>query len=157
MAKSVTSIAKAPNAAAPHELSDRHPPKNIILFSDGTGNSSGKLFKTNVWRMYEAVDLGPSPPDMRDQIAYYDNGVGTSTFKPLAILSGIFGIGLKRNVLHLYQYACRNYRPLKGQKLGQEMLDEGDFIYGFGFSRGAFTMRMLIGMIADQGLVPYTS
>ena len=34
--------------------------KSIILFSDGTGNSSAKLFKTNVWRMYEAVDLGPS-------------------------------------------------------------------------------------------------
>ena len=34
-------------------------PKSIVLFSDGTGNSSAKLFKTNVWRMYEAVDLGP--------------------------------------------------------------------------------------------------
>src|SRR5215203_727584 len=47
-------------------------PKSIILFSDGTGNSSAKLFKTNVWRMYEAVDLGPSSEGKRDQIAYYD-------------------------------------------------------------------------------------
>lgn len=129
--------------------------KNIVLFSDGTGNSSGKLFKTNVWRMYEAVDLGPSPPDRRDQIAYYDNGIGTSTFKPMAILSGIFGIGLKRNVLHIYRYACRNYRPGEGQRPGQETTVEGDYIYAFGFSRGAFTVRMLIGLIADQGLVPY--
>ena len=34
--------------------------KAIVHFSDGTGNSSAKLFKTNVWRIYEAVDLGPS-------------------------------------------------------------------------------------------------
>src|SRR3954463_12817146 len=99
MAKTV-SIEKAVSGVGKPASRDRHPPKSIILLSDGTGNSSGKLFKTNVWRMYEAIDLGPSPPGMRDQIAYYDNGVGTSTFKPLAILSGVFGIGLKRNVLH---------------------------------------------------------
>src|SRR5687768_16975171 len=85
--------------------------KSIVLFSDGTGNSSAKLFKTNVWRMYEAVDLGPAPPGKRNQIAYYDNGVGTSGFRPLAILGGVFGWGLKRNVLDIYQYACRNYDP----------------------------------------------
>jgi uncharacterized protein (DUF2235 family) len=45
-------------------------PKNIAIFSDGTGNSSAKLFKTNVWRLYDALDLsGP------DQIAFYDDGV----------------------------------------------------------------------------------
>lgn len=115
-------------------------PKSIVLFSDGTGNSSGKLFKTNVWRMYEAVDLGPSPSDMRDQISFYDDGVGTSGFKLLAALGGAFGWGLKRNVLDLYCYACRNFR-------------EGDEIYGFGFSRGAFTMRVVVALIATQGLV----
>jgi uncharacterized protein (DUF2235 family) len=115
-------------------------PKSIVLFSDGTGNSSSKLFKTNVWRMYEAVDLGPGPPDRRPQVSYYDDGVGTSGFKPLAALGGAFGWGLKRNVLELYRYACRNYR-------------DGDHIYGFGFSRGAFTMRIVIAIIASQGLV----
>jgi uncharacterized protein (DUF2235 family) len=100
--------------------------KSIVLFSDGTGNSSAKLFKTNVWRMYEAVDLGPAADDKRPQISYYDDGVGTSSFKPLAALGGAFGWGLKRNVLDIYRYACRNYR-------------EGDDIYVFGFSRGAFT------------------
>ena len=88
-----------------------HPPKSIILFSDGTGNSSGKLFKTNVWRMYEALDLGPATiGGRRSQIAYYDNGVGTSSFKPWAALSGIFGFGLKRNVLSIYRFVCRNYQ-----------------------------------------------
>jgi uncharacterized protein (DUF2235 family) len=118
--------------------------KNIILFSDGTGNSSGKLFKTNVWRMYEAIDLGPSPPGKRDQISYYDDGVGTSGFRPLAILGGAFGWGLKRNVLDIYRYACRNYR-------------EGDELFGFGFSRGAFTMRLVMALIGSQGLVESTS
>ena len=127
--------------------------KSIILFSDGTGNSSGKLFKTNVWRMYEAVDLGPTPR-RRNQISYYDDGVGTSGFKPLAMLGGAFGWGLKRNVLDIYRYACRNYRPADGQEPGRDpKANEGDHVYGFGFSRGAFTMRLAIALIASQGLV----
>jgi len=127
--------------------------KSIILFSDGTGNSSAKLFKTNVWRMYEAVDLGPTSEGKRKQIAFYDNGVGTSALRPLAMLAGIFGFGLKRNVLEIYRYACRNYRPAQGQHPHEDAPAGGDEIYGFGFSRGAFTMRVVIALIADQGLV----
>lgn len=119
-------------------------PKSIILFSDGTGNSSAKLFKTNVWRMYEAVDLGPSAEGKRDQISYYDDGVGTSSFKPLSVLGGAFGYGLERNVLDIYRFACRNYR-------------DGDDIYAFGFSRGAFTIRLVVALIASEGLVPSES
>ena len=114
--------------------------KSIVLFSDGTGNSSAKLFKTNVWRMYEAVDLGPAAAGKRPQIWYYDDGVGTSSFKPLAALGGAFGWGLKRNVLDIYRFACRNYR-------------DGDDIYAFGFSRGAFTARLVVALIASEGLV----
>ena len=47
--------------------------RNIVLLSDGTGNSSSKLFTTNVWRLYQALDLS----DPVRQIAYYDDGVGT--------------------------------------------------------------------------------
>ena len=133
-------------------LPDEDRAKGIVLFSDGTGNSSAKLFKTNVWRMYEAVDLGPPPRGMRKQISFYDDGVGTSAFKPLAMLGGIFGYGLKRNVLDIYRYACRNYRPAPGQQPGEEPADGGDEIFGFGFSRGAFTMRVAIAMIAKVGL-----
>ncbi len=117
--------------------------KAIVLFSDGTGNSSAKMFKTNVWRMYEAVDLGPAPEGKRPQIAYYDNGVGTSSFKPLAALGGAFGWGLKRNVLDIYRYACRNY-------------SDGDDIFLFGFSRGAFTARLVAALILSEGLVGST-
>ena len=63
--------------------------RNIIVLSDGTGNSSAKLFKTNVWRTYEALDLS----DPKKQIAYYDDGVGSSSIKPLALLGGAIGLG----------------------------------------------------------------
>ena len=110
--------------------------RNIVLLSDGTGNSAAKVWRTNVWRTFEALDLSGN-----DQVAFYDDGVGTSSFKPLAVLGGAFGFGLKRNVVDIYKFACRNYR------------DDDDRIYGFGFSRGAFTIRVVIGLILNQGLV----
>jgi len=112
--------------------------KNIVLLSDGTGNSAAKVFKTNVWRLFQILDLR----HLTRQIAYYDDGVGTSSFKLFAILGGVFGFGLKRNVIDIYSFCSRNYRP-------------GDRIYCFGFSRGAFTIRIVTGMIARQGLVAY--
>jgi len=111
-------------------------PKNIVLLSDGTGNSAAKLFKTNVWRIYDALDL----TDPTKQVAYYDNGVGTSTFRPVALVGGALGFGLKRNVLRLYRFLCEQYRP-------------GDRIYAFGFSRGAFTIRVLMALVANQGII----
>jgi uncharacterized protein (DUF2235 family) len=112
--------------------------KNIILLSDGTGNSAAKVFRTNVWRLFQILDLR----DPTRQVAYYDDGVGTSSFKLFAVLGGVFGFGLKRNVIDIYSFCCRNYQP-------------GDRIYCFGFSRGAFTIRIVAGMIARQGLVAY--
>ena len=147
--------AKTDTAAA--KVVPPNPAKSIILLSDGTGNSSAKLFKTNVWRLYEAVDLGPAEPKKQRQIAFYDDGVGSSAFRPLAMLGGIFGLGLKRNVLELYSYVCRNYDPHSVAAPESGITDSGDHIYGFGFSRGAFTMRLAIAMIADQGIIPYTN
>jgi uncharacterized protein (DUF2235 family) len=119
--------------------------KVIAVFADGTGNSAAKLFKTNVWRLYDALDTSEpdKPTDMR-QIAYYHDGVGTSSFKPLAVVGGAFGWGLKRNILDLYTFICRNY-------------EKGDHICAFGFSRGAFTVRLLAGLVAEQGLIRNTS
>ncbi|MGH6642098.1 MAG: DUF2235 domain-containing protein [Bradyrhizobium sp.] len=110
--------------------------RKIILLSDGTGNSAAKVWRTNVWRTFEALDLSGN-----DQVALYDDGVGTSSFKPMAILGGAFGFGLRRNVIALYKFACRNYRSTD------------DELFGFGFSRGAFTIRIVMGMIDSQGLV----
>jgi uncharacterized protein (DUF2235 family) len=113
--------------------------KRIVLFSDGTGNSSGKAQKTNVWRLFQALDQSRV-----DQIAKYDDGVGTSSNRYLAAFGGAFGWGLKRNVLDLYKFVCRNY-------------EHGDDIYGFGFSRGSFTIRVLVDFIATEGLVTFRS
>src|SRR5215213_1097828 len=136
--------------------------KRIILLSDGTGNSAGKVWRTNVWRTFESLDLTSS-----QQIAFYDDGVGTSSFKPFAILGGAFGFGLKRNVLDIYKFACRNYRShldylaLEAATAKAENREEkygpylGDDIFAFGFSRGAFTIRVVNGLICEQGLVRY--
>jgi uncharacterized protein (DUF2235 family) len=113
--------------------------QRIVVMSDGTGNSAAKVWRTNVWRLYQALDLSNGR-----QVGLYDDGVGSSSFMPVAVLGGAFGFGLKRNVLDLYRFVCRNWKP-------------GVDIYGFGFSRGAFTIRVLMGLIAREGLVPLHS
>ena len=113
--------------------------KKIALFADGTGNSSASPHKTNVWRAYEALDRRPGS----GQLAFYDNGVGTSSFTPSAILGLAFGWGLARNVRQIYGFLCRTY-------------DCGDEVYGFGFSRGAFTIRVVVALIAQQGIIDRT-
>ncbi|MGE0751093.1 MAG: DUF2235 domain-containing protein [Variibacter sp.] len=113
--------------------------KNIILLADGTGNSERSPFKTNVWRLYQALDC-TGGAGRREQVVFYTSGVGTETFKPLALLGGAFGLGVWANVRDLYTFLCRNFR-------------HGDAIYLFGFSRGAFTVRLLAGLIGRCGLV----
>lgn len=151
--------------------------KNIVLLSDGTGNSAAKKHKTNVWRLYQALDLHDP-----NQIAMYDDGVGTQKNTVLKILGGAFGYGLKRNVIEMYKYLCRNYldaatnqnnarapkqqHHAKGETVeatyenesGQTTappLEEDDRIYMFGFSRGAFTVRVLAALVAEVGLCTY--
>ena len=117
-------------------------PKRIIVCSDGTGNTAIKGRGTNVFKLFEAVDLDGHRFNaaVTPQIAIYDDGVGTEQFKPLKIFGGATGWGLSRNVKHLYKELARIYDP-------------GDEIYMFGFSRGAFTIRTLVGFIATCGLV----
>lgn len=92
--------------------------KRIIVLSDGTGNSAARVWRTNVWRMYQALDLTNGR-----QVGLYDDGVGTSSFAPLAMIGGAFGWGLKRNVLDLYRFVCANY-------------EDGAEIYGLSRSAG---------------------
>jgi uncharacterized protein (DUF2235 family) len=117
-------------------------PKNIVLCSDGTGNSIGKGRGTNVARIHEALDLYGHREDeaVRPQIALHDDGVGTQRFPILRLLGGAFGWGLARNVRELYTALCRWYVP-------------GDDIYLFGFSRGAYTVRTLAKLIAECGVI----
>ena len=66
-------------------------------------NSAAKRHKTNVWRLYHALDL-----NRNDQIAIYDDGVGSQDFLLFKLLGGVFGWGLKRNFIQLYKSLCRN-------------------------------------------------
>jgi uncharacterized protein (DUF2235 family) len=110
-------------------------PRKYVLFADGTGNAFSTQ-ESNVWRLYEALDRTQA-----DQVAYYIKGVGTSGFGLWAKLDGATGIGVPANVRKLYRFLCWNWQP-------------GDEIHLFGFSRGAFTVRALAGMISMQGLMP---
>jgi uncharacterized protein (DUF2235 family) len=116
--------------------------KRIVICSDGTGNTAIKGRGTNVFKLFEAVDLTGHrfDPSVTPQIALYDDGVGTENFKPIKIFAGATGYGLGRNVKQLYKELVRVYDP-------------GDEIYMFGFSRGAFTVRTLVGLIATCGLI----
>jgi uncharacterized protein (DUF2235 family) len=119
--------------------------RKIVLLSDGTGNAASSVWRTNVWRLFQSLDL---TSDL--QVAKYDDGVGSSSFVPLAIVGGVFGFGLRRNVIDLYKFVCRNYQEDSATRKRSE-------IYAFGFSRGAFTIRVLTALILQQGLVKYTS
>ena len=56
------------------------------------------------------------------------------------VVGGAVGAGLKENVREAYSYLAVNYR-------------EGDEIFLIGFSRGAFTVRSVGGMIGTLGLL----
>ncbi|MEK6709903.1 MAG: DUF2235 domain-containing protein [Nitrospinota bacterium] len=117
-------------------------PKNIVICSDGTGNTTIKGRGTNVFKLYEAVDTEGHKTNLTHtpQIAIYDDGVGTEGLKFLKLLGGAFGWGLGRNVRQLYAALVRVYEP-------------GDKIFLFGFSRGAYTVRTLAGLIVNCGII----
>jgi uncharacterized protein (DUF2235 family) len=116
--------------------------KHIVICADGTGNTALKGRGTNVFKLYEAVDQHGHrfEPDAAQQVAIYHDGVGTEEHKWVRILGGGFGWGLSRNVKQLYGELARVYDP-------------GDKIFLFGFSRGAFTVRTLAGLVLTCGIV----
>ncbi len=70
----------------------------------------------------------------------YLSGVGTGGYALDRLVGGAFGFGLFDNVRSGYRYLALNYDP-------------GDEIFVFGFSRGAYTARSLVGMIGRVGLL----
>lgn len=103
--------------------------KRLALFLDGTWNSVDS--NTNVWRMRALC--APKGADGVPQIVYYSVGVN-------GFLGGVFGQGLDENIRLAYEWLIENYK-------------EGDDIYIFGFSRGAYTARALSGLIAIDGIL----
>ncbi len=120
-------------------------PKNIVICSDGTANTANKGRGTNVFKLFEAVDVDDGVDPLQDanickQVAIYDDGVGTQKLKAIRLVAGAFGHGLARNVRQLYAELARVCAP-------------GDRIYLFGFSRGAFTVRTLAGFVDHAGIL----
>jgi len=112
--------------------------KRLILCLDGTWNTRDS--GTNVYHLSNLIQedrLGPGA-DGWTQTIYYDEGVGTGLLD--RVTGGAFGIGLSDNVRQAYDWLVEHY-------------DDGDEVYVFGFSRGAFTARSLVGLIAKCGLL----
>lgn len=124
-------------------------PLRIVVCSDGTGNVAAKNRGTNVFKLYEGLsfagDRRPSEADPSSSepggrvIAIYDDGVGTQSLKWIRWIGAAFGFGFRRNVCQLYAEICRVWEP-------------GAELWFFGFSRGAFTVRTLCGLINRCGL-----
>ncbi len=83
----------------------------------------------------------PQAPDGTEQRVHYDRGVGTGDFID-KLFGGAFGIGLSHNVREAYEFLTLNHAP-------------GDEVYLFGFSRGAYTVRRVVGMLRKAGLLPW--
>lgn len=111
---------------------------NIIICADGTWNRPEedleKDHATNVLKM--ARSIKPGTPDYKQHV-FYDWGLGSyHSF----ISAGVAGTGIHKNIMDGYRYIVQNYAP-------------GDKLYFFGFSRGAYTVRALCGLINNCGIV----
>ncbi len=113
--------------------------KKIIVCSDGTWNDPeqldrGSLVPTNVVKLARALALAEQP----DQKIFYDPGIGTGNLLD-RLTGGLTGKGLIKNLFDCYGFIAQHYQP-------------GDKIYLFGFSRGAYTVRSLSGLIGQFGI-----
>jgi uncharacterized protein (DUF2235 family) len=129
-------------------------PKNIVVCCDGTGNEFGDN-NSNVVKLYSTLVI-----DGQRQVGYYHPGVGTmgGTHSAQQGQQGMvsrdgglaFGAGLLGNVGDAYRYLMNVY-------------EDGDSVFLFGFSRGAYTARALAGVLhmfgllcpGNEGLIPY--
>src|SRR2546423_148828 len=121
-------------------------PRRLVVCLDGTWNKRDS--GTNVYHISNLVQEGRVKDKKTGQewfqIIYYDEGVGTALLD--SVSGGGFGIGLSENIRQAYDWLVEKYRDAKEGRPADE-------IYIFGFSRGAFTARSLVGLIAKCGLV----
>jgi uncharacterized protein (DUF2235 family) len=127
-------------------------PKNIVILLDGTSNQISAS-RTNILRLYGTLEKSER------QLVYYDPGVGTfgadnAWFgfwrKAMELWGLLTGWGLDQNVKEAYRFLVENYDS--GEKDGQGS-GERDRLYLFGFSRGAYSARVLAGFIHAIGLI----
>jgi uncharacterized protein (DUF2235 family) len=120
--------------------------RRLIVCCDGTwqtpdNRDDGVAAPSNVTKIARAIP--PQAPDDTPQIVYYDSGVGSKGGFLSRIVNGALGGGLEDNVRDAYLFLVHNYT-------------EGDQIFFFGFSRGAYTVRSAAGMIRKVGLLHKT-
>lgn len=124
-------------------------PKNIVILLDGTSNSISAN-RSNILRLYGTLEKSER------QLVYYDPGVGTFGAenawlrfwrKAVEIWGLATGWGLDHNVKEAYRFLVENYGG------GRQGTSERDQIYIFGFSRGAYSARVLAGLINAIGLI----
>jgi uncharacterized protein (DUF2235 family) len=117
-------------------------PKNIVICCDGTGNQIESNL-SNVLKLFRVLEKNES------QLVYYNPGVGTvgdyDRWQTLKLRVREFlglatGFGLDSNVLDAYRFLCTHY-------------EEGDSLWLFGFSRGAYTVRVLAAFAYVIGLL----
>ncbi|MBT8379277.1 MAG: DUF2235 domain-containing protein [Ignavibacteria bacterium] len=118
-------------------------PKKIILFADGTWNKPeqkdrDRVSPSNVVKIARALDVYDA--DGLEQRRFYDRGVGTEGGLLIKLAGGMTGLGISQNIKDLYQFLINNY-------------ENEDKVYCFGFSRGAYTVRSLSGLIDKCGLL----
>jgi uncharacterized protein (DUF2235 family) len=112
--------------------------KRLVVCCDGTWNSHDGGHATNVLALRDLVL--PEGPDGVRQAVYYDPGVGTVGGWLRRAFDGATGRGLSENIRQAYLALVDNYEP-------------GDSIFLFGFSRGAYTVRSLGGLIRKCGVL----
>jgi uncharacterized protein (DUF2235 family) len=108
-------------------------PKNIVVFSDGTGQNGGQGFNTNIYKMFNIIE-----DRTLKQVAFYDPGLGTGLWH---FLGQLCGLGIEKNIKDCYRFIFENY-------------ESGDRIFLLGFSRGAATVRSLSSFIHHFGILP---
>jgi uncharacterized protein (DUF2235 family) len=109
--------------------------KRIVICSDGTWNDPEDEHPTNVLRLARAIK--PIASDGVKQVVFYDWGVGSYY---AMVRGGTTGLGMMKNIQDGYRFIVQNFHP-------------GDELFLFGFSRGAYTVRSLAGMLNNCGIL----
>lgn len=128
--------------------------KNIIVCTDGTWdhpdsknpNAATTPDETNVFKFFALLpgeaqirSNGTRVKSIEGQTAFYDDGVGADGIWAVRIAEGATGAGLEIKLRAAYRFVSEQY-------------EEGDRIYLFGFSRGAYTARSIGGMLTRCGV-----
>ncbi len=116
--------------------------KRLIVCCDGTWNDLRMRYLTNVGRLVQCIQAtGKSGTEPVYQCVFYDDGVGADANGIERLWQGGLGKGIDHLIYEAYRFICVNYEP-------------DCEICLFGFSRGAFTVRSVAGLIGRVGIVP---